>query len=139
MAAATSGVQATRQRVRSSQDGSAPRQRELTWTLFEGMWKHKYERERKDPAKIDPKLIYQVGCSYFSLYLHPVQAQLLIKKRRNRTCAAVSPAAALVVMQECGSSMHLSYVFCWLQEFMSFIKGSAEAVSSPNGFLSLDE
>jgi hypothetical protein len=77
-AASNGAVQAIRQRVRSSQDGSAPRQRELTWTLFEGMWKHKYERERKDPTKIDPKLIYQVSSClhmrFFVLYVSVVAA-----------------------------------------------------------------
>lgn len=56
---ASNGVTAARQHSRSS-DGGGPRQRELTFALFEGMWKHKYERERKDPSKLDPKLIYQV-------------------------------------------------------------------------------
>lgn len=83
-AAPANGLHAGRQRARSSQDGSALRQRELTWALFEDMWRKGYEAERKaNTGRIDPKLIYQ--------------------------------------------------------EFMSFIKGSAEAVSSPNGYLSLEE
>jgi hypothetical protein len=60
-AGASNGNHAARQHDRS---GEGVRQRELTWALFEGMWKHKYERERKgDPTKIDPKLIYQVRAS----------------------------------------------------------------------------
>lgn len=57
-AAALNGVQSDGQRsLRTSSPGL--RQRELTWPLFESMWKHKYERERKTDT--DPKLIYQVG------------------------------------------------------------------------------
>lgn len=61
-AGTSNGISAARS-VSRSMDGSGPRQRELTFALFEGMWKHKYERERKDPSKLDPKLIYQVRLS----------------------------------------------------------------------------
>lgn len=60
-AGASNGNHAARQHDRS---GEGLRQREMTWPLFEGLWKHKYERERKgDSTKIDPKLIYQVRIS----------------------------------------------------------------------------
>jgi hypothetical protein len=61
MAASANGLHAGRQHARSSHDGSALRQRELTWALFEDMWRKGYEAERKaNMGRIDPKLIYQV-------------------------------------------------------------------------------
>lgn len=59
-AGAAGGAVPVQQRILGrAQDGTAPRQRELTWALFEGLWKHKYERERK--TDVDPKLIYQAS------------------------------------------------------------------------------